>query len=57
MSVLDDAKEKWNGAINEVTIGATRAEGGTRTAVITVGGASALPFMNFEGVTPRAPVV
>lgn len=57
MSVMDDAKEKWSGVINELTIGATRAEGGTRTSVVTVGGGAALPFMHFEGVTPRAPVV
>ena len=57
MSLFDDAKEKWTGTINEVTIGATPAEGGTRTSVITVGGASALPFMNFEGATPHPPVI
>ena len=57
MSILDDAKEKWTGVINEVTIGATQAEGGTRTSVVTVGGATALPFMHFEGATPRKPVV
>ena len=55
MSIVDDAREKWTGAINEVTIGATKADGGTRTSVVTVGGASALPFMHFEGGTPRAP--
>lgn len=57
MSMMDDAREKWTGVINEVTIGAAKAEGGTRTSVVTVGGASALPFMHFEGATPRAPVV
>lgn len=55
MSMLDDAKEKWSAAVNEVTIGATAAEGGTRTSVVTVGGGGALPFMHFEGPTPRAP--
>ena len=57
MSIVDDAKEKWTGMINEVAIGATKAEGGTRTSVVTVGGAAALPFIHFEGPTPRAPVV
>jgi len=57
MSVMDDAREKWTGTINELTIGATKADGGTRTSVVTVGGAAALPFMNFEGPTPRAPAV
>jgi acetyl-CoA decarbonylase/synthase complex subunit delta len=57
MSILDDAKEKWTGVINEVSLGATKADGGTRTSVVTVGGAAALPFMNFEGATPRKPVI
>ena len=57
MSILEDAKEKWTGTINEVTMGATKEDGGTRTSVVTVGGAGALPFMHFEGPTPRAPVV
>lgn len=57
MSVMDDARDKWTGTINELTIGATKADGGTRTSVVTVGGATALPFMHFEGPTPRAPVV
>ncbi len=57
MSILEDAREKWSGTINEVTLGATRAEGGSRTAVVTVGGSGALPFMAFEGPTPRAPVL
>lgn len=55
MSIMDDAKEKWSGMITEVTLGATREEGGSRTSTVTVGGASALPFMHFEGATPRAP--
>ena len=57
MKVFDDAKEKWAGSINEVVIGATKAEGGTRTSTVTLGGATAVPFVHFEGVTPRAPVV
>ena len=57
MTVLDDAKEKWTGSINEVVIGATKADGGTRTSVVTVGGAAAVPFVHYEGATPRAPVV
>jgi len=40
-----------------VTIGATAAEGGTRTSTITVGGQSTLPYMQFEATTPNKPVV
>ena len=57
MSIVDDAKEKWSGTINEVALGATAAEGGSRASVVTVGGAGALPFINFEGPTPRAPAL
>ena len=34
---------------SEITIGATEAEGGTRTKAITIGGETAMPFMQFEG--------
>lgn len=49
--------EKWNGKVREVTIGATQAEGGTRTSKVTVGGAATLPFLHFEGTTPNRPVI
>jgi acetyl-CoA decarbonylase/synthase complex subunit delta len=57
MTSLSDAAEKWTGAINSLTIGATAANGGTRTSAVTVGGANGLPFMNYEGQTPHRPVV
>ena len=34
---VPDLAEKWSTRINEVTIGATQAEGGTRTSTVTVG--------------------
>jgi acetyl-CoA decarbonylase/synthase complex subunit delta len=49
--------EKWTGAVRIVTLGATAAEGGTRTSTVTVGGEKALPFMRFEGDLPCRPVV
>ena len=54
---LPDVKEKWSGKINEVTIGATRAGGGTRSCTVTVGGQSTLPLLSFEGVNPNKPVI
>jgi acetyl-CoA decarbonylase/synthase complex subunit delta len=54
---LPDVKEKWISKINEVTIGATKAEGGTRLKTITVGGQTTLPFLNFEGEIPHRPVI
>ncbi len=50
-------KESWSGSVREVTIGATSADGGTRTSVVTVGGETAMPFMDFEGSMPYKPVV
>ena len=49
--------EKWSAAVNTVTIGATAAEGGTRTKLVTVGGDTSLPFLHFEGRTPHPPAV
>ena len=53
----DIAKEKWAGSVREVTIGATAADGGTRTSVVTIGGETAMPFMDFEGEIPNAPAI
>lgn len=50
-------KEIHPGTIAEVTIGALPAEGGTRSAAITIGGSTALPFHFFEGRHPHTPVV
>lgn len=50
-------KERNTGKIAEVTLGATAATGGTRTNTITLGGATSLPFLHFEGATPHQPVI
>lgn len=50
-------QEKWTGKVREVTLGATSAEGGTRTKKVTVGGESTLPFLTFEGGIPHPPAV
>ena len=54
---IELVKDSWPGAVREVTIGATAAEGGTRTSTVTVGGEKALPFMHFEAPMPHKPVV
>ena len=54
---IPDVKEKWTAAINVVTLGATADQGGTRKKTVTVGGATTLPFMNFEGEIPNPPVI
>ena len=48
-------KEKWNGTIREITIGATKEEGGTRTSTVIIGGSGALPYLDFEGSPGRKP--
>lgn len=48
-------KERWSGRVREVTLGATREKGGTRTRTVTVGGEATLPFLHFEGELPHPP--
>jgi len=54
---IPEVKQKWPNSINEVTIGATEEEGGTRSHSITIGGENTLPFLYFEGNIPHPPVV
>jgi acetyl-CoA decarbonylase/synthase complex subunit delta len=54
---IPEAKEKWSGRVNTVTLGATRAEGGTRGRTVTIGGETGIPFLSFDGVTPHPPAV
>jgi len=50
-------KDKWPGKIRTVTLGATAADGGTRSKTVTIGGESSLPFMHFETPMPNKPVI
>jgi acetyl-CoA decarbonylase/synthase complex subunit delta len=54
---IEIPKEKWAGQVRAITLGATAADGGTRTHTVTVGGETAMPFMHFEGQTPHRPLV
>jgi acetyl-CoA decarbonylase/synthase complex subunit delta len=54
---LPNTAEKWTSAVNAVTIGATADEGGTRTSTVTLGGATALPFLSYEGYLGERPAV
>ena len=49
--------EKWAGSIRQITLGATAAEGGTRSHTITVGGETTLPFLGFDGKMPNRPAI
>ena len=49
--------EKAQKAVRTVKLGATSAEGGTRTSTVTIGGSGAMPFHLFEGAMPHHPVI
>ena len=42
----------WNGAIGQVILGATRAEGGTRNISYRIGGGTTLPFLDRNPSSP-----
>ena len=54
---VPETGEKWTSMVNEVAIGATSQEGGTRTSTVTIGGARALPFLRYEGELGHRPVI
>ena len=54
---IPDAKEKWSGEVNTVTLGATKAEGGTRGSTVTIGGQNGIPFLGFDGDLPNPPAI
>ena len=49
--------EKWPGRVCAVIIGATKAEGGSRSRVIKIGGEATLPFLFKEGAIANKPVI
>lgn len=54
---LPEAGQKWPGRVNHVTLGATREQGGTRGSNVTIGGASGIAFLDFDGETPHRPAI
>ena len=57
MTIVEIPKDTWPGTVRTITIGATADQGGTRKAVVTIGGEKSLPFMHFEQAFPNRPVV
>jgi acetyl-CoA decarbonylase/synthase complex subunit delta len=49
--------EQWSGSVRTAVLGATAAEGGTRTRTVTVGGDASLPFLTIDGGPPNRPVL
>ncbi len=54
---IEIPKDKWNGKVRTINLGATAAEGGTRAKVITVGGETSMPYLHFEAPTPNTPLI
>ncbi len=54
---VPDAKEKWSGQVNTVTLGATKNDGGTRGQAVTIGGQAGIPFMECDAPMPHPPVI
>ncbi len=54
---IEIPKEKRSGTVREITLGATREQGGTRARTVTVGGQTALPHHGFEGSIPHPPAL
>lgn len=54
---IEIPKDKWPGNIKAITLGATSAEGGTRAKVVTVGGQTTMPYLQFEAPAPNKPVI
>jgi len=54
---IPEIKEKWSAAINTVTLGATKAEGGTRGSTVTIGGQTGIPFLSYDGAVPNPPAI
>lgn len=54
---VEPVKDSWKSKIAEVTIGATKDDGGTRTSVVKIGGETTMPYLLDEGEMPNKPVV
>jgi acetyl-CoA decarbonylase/synthase complex subunit delta len=55
--MVEVPKEKWAGKVREVTLGATREQGGTRARTVTLGGEATLPFLHFEAAVLHPPAL
>jgi acetyl-CoA decarbonylase/synthase, CODH/ACS complex subunit delta len=49
--------DKWPGSVRTITLGATPAEGGTRSKKVTIGGQKSLPYMHLDSPVPQPPVI
>ena len=54
---VDLVKERWTGQVLEITLGATAANGGSRSRTLTIGGETTWPYIFSEGTMPSRPAV
>jgi acetyl-CoA decarbonylase/synthase, CODH/ACS complex subunit delta len=54
---IDVPVDKWPGSVRAITLGATGAEGGTRSHSLIVGGEKTMPYLHYESPTPNPPLV
>jgi acetyl-CoA decarbonylase/synthase complex subunit delta len=54
---VDNLQKDYLGHIVEVTIGAKKADGGSRGSTVTIGGETAPAYYHFQGETPNKPVI
>jgi len=54
---IPDVKEKFPGKVNEVSVGATAEQGGTRSRVVKIGGETGLPMLDAEAQFPNPPAL
>jgi len=54
---VPELKEVYSGRINEVVIGSSSEQGGTRSQAVTVGGAQTLPGLDFDGDPGGRPAI
>lgn len=50
-------KERYTSKVNELVLGATAEQGGTRSHVLKVGAQTTLPYLHFEGEVPSKPII
>lgn len=54
---IPNVADKWTGGVHEITLGATKENGGSRQKTITIGGSKSIPFMDFDGNPGHKPVI
>jgi len=54
---IPNLADKWTSGVNEVTLGATKDNGGSRQKTVSIGGARSIPFMDFDGNPGHRPLI